>query len=52
MIKPHFTEEKLRRLIETDYSHHKIKRLSAIVTDGTAVLGFGSIGPQAGLPVM
>ncbi|MCA9687850.1 MAG: NADP-dependent malic enzyme, partial [Myxococcales bacterium] len=26
--------------------------LVAIVTDGTAVLGLGNIGPQAGLPVM
>ena len=26
--------------------------MSAIVTDGTAVLGYGNIGPMAGLPVM
>lgn len=30
----------------------KSKKLSAIVTDGTAILGFGNIGPEAGLPVM
>ena len=30
----------------------KTKKLSAIVTDGTAILGFGNIGPEAGLPVM
>lgn len=26
--------------------------MSAIVTDGTAILGLGNIGPVAGLPVM
>lgn len=26
--------------------------MSAIVTDGTAILGLGDIGPKAGLPVM
>ncbi len=29
-----------------------IRHLVAIVTDGTAVLGLGDIGPQAGMPVM
>ncbi len=28
------------------------RNISAIVTDGTAILGFGDIGPRAGLPVM
>ena len=28
------------------------RRISAIVTDGTAILGYGDIGPRAGLPVM
>lgn len=28
------------------------QNISAIVTDGTAILGFGDIGPKAGLPVM
>lgn len=28
------------------------KRISTIVTDGTAILGYGDIGPRAGLPVM
>ena len=26
--------------------------LCAIITDGTAILGLGNIGPRAGLPVM
>jgi malate dehydrogenase (oxaloacetate-decarboxylating) len=30
----------------------KTSMLSVIVTDGTAILGFGDIGPTAGLPVM
>jgi len=28
------------------------QNISAIVTDGTAILGLGDIGPKAGLPVM
>lgn len=28
------------------------QNISAIVTDGTAILGLGDIGPRAGLPVM
>jgi len=28
------------------------RNLSTIITNGTAVLGFGDIGPTAGLPVM
>lgn len=30
----------------------KSRKLSIIVSDGTAILGFGDIGPSAGLPVM
>lgn len=32
--------------------YSKTSRLAAIVSDGTAILGFGDIGPMAGLPVM
>jgi malate dehydrogenase (oxaloacetate-decarboxylating) len=32
--------------------YSKTSQLAAIVTDGTAILGFGNIGPSAGLPVM
>lgn len=28
------------------------QKISTIVTDGTAILGLGDIGPKAGLPVM
>lgn len=34
------------------HSHTMVKNLVAVVTDGTAVLGLGDIGPAAALPVM
>ncbi len=34
------------------YTHTIVKNIVAIVTDGTAVLGLGNIGPEAALPVM
>lgn len=44
------------RVIEKDYEQSfKLTRRShivAVVTDGTAVLGLGDIGPAAGMPVM
>jgi malate dehydrogenase (oxaloacetate-decarboxylating) len=32
--------------------YSKTANICTIVTDGTAILGFGNIGPVAGLPVM
>ena len=34
------------------WTYTSISHMVAIVTDGTAVLGLGDIGPQAGMPVM
>ena len=34
------------------HTHTMVKNIVAIVTDGTAVLGLGNIGPAAALPVM
>jgi malate dehydrogenase (oxaloacetate-decarboxylating) len=51
-IKPYFTEQNLRRIAQEPNPYSKTSRLSAIVTDGTSILGYGNIGPRAGLPVM
>lgn len=34
------------------YEYTRKSNLVAVITDGTAVLGLGDIGPQAGMPVM
>ena len=39
-------------VIETELSQEKNKKMVAIVSDGTAVLGFGNIGADAAIPVM
>lgn len=41
----------MRELIK-EVHPSKTKQLAVIVTDGTAILGLGNIGPLAGLPVM
>lgn len=38
--------------VERSYDYTRRGNLVAVVTDGTAVLGLGDIGPEAGMPVM
>ena len=37
---------------ELDYELTRRWNLCAVITDGSAVLGLGDIGPEAGMPVM
>ena len=38
--------------IDASYTYTRRGNLVAVITDGTAVLGLGDIGPEAGMPVM
>lgn len=38
--------------IEKSYQYTRRYNLCAVITDGSAVLGLGDIGPEAGMPVM
>ena len=42
----------IQKDVETSYEYTGRGKLGAVVTEGTAVLGLGDIGPEAGMPVM
>ncbi len=43
---------KIKEDAELSYKYTRRGNMVAVVTDGTAVLGLGDIGPEAGMPVM
>ncbi len=42
----------IQKDINNSYKYTRRSNLVAVITDGTAVLGLGDIGPEAGMPVM
>ena len=42
----------IQKDVDKSYEYTRRHNLVAVVTDGTAVLGLGDIGPEAGMPVM
>ena len=44
--------QEIQKDIDKSYTLTRRHNLCAVITDGTAVLGLGDIGPEAGMPVM
>ncbi len=42
----------INKNVDLSYTYTRRHNLVAVITDGTAVLGLGDIGPEAGMPVM
>ena len=42
----------IQKNVDLSYTYTRRHNLVAVITDGTAVLGLGDIGPEAGMPVM
>jgi malate dehydrogenase (oxaloacetate-decarboxylating) len=42
----------IQKDVDLSYTYTRRSNLIAVITDGTAVLGLGDIGPEAGMPVM
>lgn len=42
----------IQKDVDLSYAYTRRWNLVAVITDGTAVLGLGDIGPEAGMPVM
>ena len=42
----------IQKNVDDSYTYTRRGNLVAVVTDGSAVLGLGNIGPEAGMPVM
>lgn len=42
----------IQKDVDLSYQYTRRGNLVAVITDGTAVLGLGDIGPEAGMPVM